>query len=164
MCIRDSLWNEHNQSASILIFAAGEKEVNNLYYAILFSPRLRKVSWKFEVMMLWGSCPLHMESEALERLAEHKFNSNCPAFFLVLTPGKGEDSWTPKSNGVINCSEQIYLDDCGSLFKVYSDNCYHQQREGRVGRVADSPVLHLGDVVEPVTKWVMPYAEILQAL
>ena len=86
---------------------------------------------------------MHMESEALERMTEHDFNSDCPAFFLILTPGKGEDSWTPRRNTVINCSEQIYLDDCGSLVKVNSDNCYHQQREGRVGRVADSPVLHL---------------------
>ena len=156
------LWNEHNQSASILIFAAGEKEVNNLYYAILFSPRLRKVSWKFEVMMLWGSCPLHMESEVLERMKEHDFYSGCPAFFLILTPGKGEDSWTPRSNGVINCSEQIETDNLGFLHKVRSDKTSDKQREGRVGRVARSLVLHLANGVEPANTWVMPYPERLQ--
>ena len=158
----DYLWNEHNQSASILIFAAGEKEVNSLYYAILFSPRLEKVSWKFDVMMLWGSCPLHMESEVHERMKAHDFNSGCPAFFLILTPGKGEDSWTPRSNGVINCSEQMNLDDLGFLHKVWSDKSSDKQREGRVGRVARSLVLHLADGVEPANKWVMPYAERLQ--
>ena len=156
------LWNEHDQSASILIFAAGEKEVNNLYYAILFSPRLRKVSWKFEVMMLWGSCPLHMESEVHERMKAHDFYSGCPAFFLILTPGKGEDSWTPRSNGVINCSEQIDVDDLGFLNKVRSDKTSDKQREGRVGRVARSLVLHLANGVEPANTWVMPYAERLQ--
>ena len=129
--ILKSALDERDQSASTLIFAAGGSEEFRLPNTRWLSPRLR------------GNCPLHMESEALERMTEHDFNSDCPAFFLVLTPGKGEDSWTPRRNTVINCSEQIYLDDCGSLVKVNSDNRYHQQREGRVGRVADSPVLHL---------------------
>ena len=126
-----SALDERDQSVSTLIFAAGGSEELCLPNTRLLSPRLR------------GNCPLHMESEALERMTEHDFNSDCPAFFLILTPGKGEDSWTPRPNTVINCSEQIYLDDCGSLVKVNSDNRYHQQREGRVGRVADSPVLLL---------------------
>ena len=143
--------DEPDQSVSTLIFAAGGSQELCLPNTRLMSPRL------------CGNCPLHMESEALERMTEHDFNSDCPAFFLILTPGKGEDSWTPRPNAVMNCSEQIDLDDLGFLSKGKSDNCYPQQREGRVGRVADSLVLHLGDVVEPVTKWVMPYAEILQA-
>ena len=104
--------------------------------AICFSPRLQEVSWKWLVRMLWGNCPMHMEDEALDCMAEHDFKLNCPAFFLVLTPGKGEDSWTPKSNGMINCSEQIDLDDLGFLNKDKSDKISNDQREGRVGRVA----------------------------
>ena len=94
-----------------------------------------------------------MESEALERMGEHDFNSDCPAFFLVLTPGKGEDSWTPKANGVINCSEQIDLDDLGFLNKGKSDKISDNQREGRVARVADSLVLlsliHISEPTRP---------------
>ena len=103
-----------------------------------------------------------MQSEALERMTEHDFNSDCLAFFLILTPGKGEDSWTPRSNGVINCSEQIDLDDLGFLNKGRSDKTSDKQREGRVGRVAKSLVLHLADGVEPANTWIMPYAERLQ--
>ena len=68
---------------------------------------------------------------------------NCKVLFLVLTAGKGEDGWTPKANGMINCSEQIDLDGLGFLNKGLSDEVSNLQREGRVGRVADSLVLHL---------------------
>ena len=149
--ILKSALDERDQSASALIFAAGGSGEFFLLNSRWLSPRLL------------GNCPLHMEREALERMTEHDFNSDCPAFFLILTPGKGEDSWTPGPNTVIDCSEQICLDHCGSLFKVNSDNRYHQQREGRVGRVANSLVPHLGDVVEPATNWVMSYEELLRS-
>ena len=156
------LWDIHGESASILIFCPGEREVNNMRNAIRFSPRLQEVSWKWLVRMVWGNCPMHMEDDALDCMAEHDFKLNCPAFFLVLTPGKGEDSWTPKSNGMINCSEQIDLDDLGFLNKGPSDEVSNTQREGRVGRVAHSLVLHLEDAAEPSSTWRMPYAEKLQ--
>ena len=103
-----------------------------------------------------------MESEVRERLDTHDFFSDMPAIFLVLTAGKGEDGWTPRANGMINCSEQIDLDDLGFLNKGPSDEVSNTQREGRVGRVADSLVLHLTDAAEPSSTWRMPYAEKLQ--
>ena len=90
-----------------------------------------------------------MESDVRERMAEHSFDSDGPALFTILTPGKGEDGWTPKVNGMINCSEQIDLDDLGFLCKGPSVVVSINQREGRVSRVADSLVLHLADPVEP---------------
>jgi hypothetical protein len=158
----EHLWNIHGESASILIFAAGEREVHHIYNAIYFSERLRGVRWKWRVRMIWGNCPMHVEDEALDCMNEHDFNSSCPAFFLVLTPGKGEDAWTPRSNGMINCSEQIDPDDLSFLHKNTSDSISNKQREGRVGRVRHSLVLHLADGVEPVRRWVMPYPERLQ--
>ena len=105
---------------------------------------------------------MHVEDDALDCLTEHDFDSNCSAFFLVLTPGKGEDAWTPRSNGMINCSEQINPDDLSFLHKNPSDIISNNQREGRVGRVRHSLVLHLADGVEPVRRWIMPYPERLQ--
>ena len=103
-----------------------------------------------------------VESEVRDRLQEHNFSSNQPALFLILTAGKGEDGWTPTANGMINCSEQIDLDDLGFLNKVISDEVSNTQREGRVARVTDSLVLHLKDAVEPSSTWRMPYNEKLQ--
>ena len=54
-----------------------------------------------------------------------------------------------KVNGMINCSEQIDLDDLGFLCKGPSVVVSINQREGGVSRVADSLVLHLADPVEP---------------
>ena len=139
------LWDHRHQIASILIFAAGGSEVF----------RLPNTGWL-------SPSPKEVESEVFDRMGEHKFDSNVPASFLISTPATCEDSWTSKSNGVIICSEQIDLDEFGFLIKGKSDKFYHQQRQGRVGRVADSVVLHLKDEVEPVSKWVMPYAERLQ--
>ena len=113
-------------------------------------------------MALWGSCPWSVESEVRERLQEHDFSSKVPALFLVLTAGKGEDGWTPKANGMINTSEQIDLDDLGFLNKDLSDEVSNTQREGRVGRVSHSVVLHLKDAAQPSSTWNMPYAEKLQ--
>ena len=96
-----------------------------------------------------GACPRSVESEVRDRLQEHDFSSSPPALFLVLTAGKGEDGWTPRANGMINCSEQIDLDDLGFLCKGPSVVVSINQREGRVSRVADSLVLHLVDPVEP---------------
>ena len=63
--------------------------------------------------------------------------------------GKGEDGWTPRANGMINCSEQIDLDDLGFLCKGPSVEVSINQREGSVSIVAYSLVLHLADPVEP---------------
>ena len=156
------LWRERNQSASILIFVAAESEVFQMRNAILLSEELNKVRWAWEVMMLWEACPLSVESEVRNRLEEHDFSSTMPALFVVLTAGKGEDGWTPKSNGMINCSQQIVLDDLGFLTKVRSDKVNDKQREGRVGRVADSLILHLEKSVEPSSTWRMHYAERLK--
>ena len=103
-----------------------------------------------------------VESEVRERLDVHDFSSNYQVLFVVLTAGKGEDGWTPKANGMINCSEQIDVDGLGFLKKGLSDEVSNKQREGRVGRVADSLVLHLKDPVEPLATWSMPYGERLQ--
>ena len=67
-----------------------------------------------------------------------------------------------KVNGVINCSEQIDLDDLGFLRKGPSDKISNLQREGRIGRVSHSLVLHLAEGVDPLDTWRMPYAEKLQ--
>ena len=63
---------------------------------------------------------------------------------------------------MINCSEQIDPDDLSFLHKNTSDRISNKQREGRVGRVRHSLVLHLADGVEPVRRWIMPYPERLQ--
>ena len=115
------LWWHQDQSASILIFVAGESEVFRMRNAILMSAEISEVPWAWEVMALWGSCPWSVESEVRDRLQEHDFSSKVPALFLVLTAGKGEDGWTPKANGMINCAEQIDLDDLGFLNKGPSD-------------------------------------------
>ena len=96
------------------------------------------------------------------RMAEHIFDSDAPALFTILTPGKGEDGWTPKVNGVINCSQQMDVDKLGFLNKNPSDVVSNTQREGRAGRVANSLVLHLADAAESSSTWIMPYAERLK--
>ena len=100
-------------------------------------------------MELWGQCPRHVESDVRDRMDEHVFDSDVPALFTILTPGKGEDGWTPKVNGMISCSEQIDLHDFGFLCKGPSVEASSNQREGRVSRVADSLVLHPADPNEP---------------
>ena len=130
--------------------------------AIVFSQALKDVRWKFEVQTLWGRCPWNVESDVRERLEEHVFYSDAPALFTILTPGKGEDGWTPKVNGVINCSEQMDVDKLGFLNKNPSDEVSNTQREGRAGRVAHSVFLHLAKAAEPSTTWSMPYAEKIQ--
>ena len=84
-----------------------------------------------------------------DRMDEHVFDADVPALFTVLTAGKGEDGWTPKVSGMINCSEQIDLDDLGFLCKGPSVVVSINQREGRVSRVANRLVLHLADPVDP---------------
>ena len=158
----DYLWVYTYQSASILIFVAGESEVFKMRNAIVFSQALKDVRWKFEVQTLWGRCPWNVESDVRERLEEHVFYSDAPALFTILTPGKGEDGWTPKVNGVINCSEQMDVDKLGFLNKNPSDEVSNTQREGRAGRVAHSVFLHLAKAAEPSTTWSMPYAEKIQ--
>ena len=80
------LWVYSRQSASILIFVAGESEVFRMRNAILLSPEFKNVHWKFDVMTLWGQCPWNVESEVLDRMGEHKFDSNVPAFFFGFVP------------------------------------------------------------------------------
>ena len=155
----DWLWDHSYQSASILIFVAGECEVTSLRNAIAFSKELKAVRWQYHVQALWGRCPWSVESNVRERMAEHIFDSNAPALFTIVTPGKAEDGWTPKVNGVINSSQQIHVNKLGFLIKGPSDSVSDAQRAGRAGRVADSLVLHLADAVPPSTTWVMPYAE-----
>ena len=130
--------------------------------AISFSKEFAKVDWSYEVHGLWGNCPMGLESEVRERMDGHDFSLNYRVLFLVLTAGKGEDGWTPNANGMINCSEQIDLDGLGFLNKHSSDEVSNTQREGRVGRVADSLVLHLKDAVEPLGTWSVHNAERLQ--
>ena len=143
------LWVYSRQSASILIFVARESEVFRMRNAILLSPELKNVHLSCDVMTLWGQCLWHVECDVRDRMDEHVFDADVPALFTVLTPGKGEDGWTPKVNGMINCSEQIDLDDLGFLCKGPSVEVSINQREGRVSRVADSLVLHPADPVEP---------------
>ena len=156
------LWTYRHQTASILIFVAGEGEVNRMRNAITLSKEFAKVDWPYQVHGLWGNCPMGVQSEVRERLDEHDFSMNYPVLFVVLTAGTGEDGGTPNANGMINCSEQIDLDGLGFLNKHSSDEVSNTQREGRVGRVADSLVLHLKDAVEPSATWSMPYGERLQ--
>ena len=139
------LWRHQKQTASILIFVAGESEVFRMRNAIVLSEELEKVTWTWEVHALWGNCPWNVESEVRDRLDEHDFSSRFRALFLLLTDGKGADGWTPKANAMINCSEQIDLDDLGFLNKGTSDKVSNKQREGRIGRVTDGLVLHLED-------------------
>ena len=117
--------------------------------AIEFSRDIRKRGWAFEVQELYGRSPWHVESDVRERMEDHAFYSQMPALFTVITPGKGEDGWTPKVNGMINCSEQIDLHDFGFLCKGPSVEASSNQLEGRVSRVADSLVLHPADPDEP---------------
>ena len=91
----------------------------------------------------------------------HDFDRS-PALFTILTAGKGEDGWTPRANGMINCAEQIRINNLGFLIKGPSDEVSHTQREGRVGRVTHSLYLHLDDPIEPSDTWVMPYPELLK--
>ena len=158
----DWLRKHRRQTASILIFVAGEGEVIRMRNAIYFSKEFAKVKWQYEVHCLFGNSPVGVESDVRERMHNHDFSANCKVLFLVLTAGKGEDGWTPKANGMINCSEQIDVDGLGFLKKGLSDEVSNKQREGRVGRVADSLVLHLKDPVEPPGTWSMHYAERLQ--
>ena len=130
--------------------------------AIVFLLELKDVGWSFGVKTLWGGCPWEVESDMRERMDEHKFDSNMPALFTILTPGKGEDGWTPKVNGMINCSEQIDVDPLGFLTKNVSDEVSNTQRLGRAGRVANSLVLQLGQSVASSSTWCMPYATKLQ--
>ena len=142
------LWRERHESASILIFVAEESEVFCMQSAILNSAKLNKVRWFWEVLTLGGACPRRVESEVRDRLADHVFVSTMPAVFLVLTAGKVEDGWTPRSNGMINCSEMIDLDDLGFLSKSRSDEVSDSPRVGRGGRVEDRLILHLGNSPE----------------
>ena len=96
------------------------------------------------------------------RMAEHNFDSSAPALITILTPGKGEDGWTPKVNGVIDSSQQMEVDGLGFLNKKPSDVVSNKQRAGRAGRVAHSLVCHLADAVESGSKWTMPYPERLK--
>ena len=158
------LWNNQNESASILIFCAGESEVFRMRNAILMSSALaekQNYQWAWEVQTLYGGCSKQEEQEAKERMDSHKFNGD-RALFLILTPGKGEDGWTPRANGMINCSEQIEVDNLNFLHKKTSDWVSNLQREGRVGRGRDGLYLHLKDGVEPSSAWEIHYAQKLQ--
>ena len=150
------------QSASILIFAAGETEVHRMVNAIRFSDKLKAKKWEYDVLGLWGSAPSSVEREVKDRLDTHKFSSSMNPFFLVLTPGVGEDGWTPKANGMINCRQHMTINRLGFLVKENSDEVSDVQRRGRVGRVADSLTLDLGNPSEPSSTWTMPYPEQLK--
>ena len=64
---------------------------------------------------------------------------------VVLTSGKGKDSWTLKADIVFDCSESIILDSGALHHKCSLNEVSNLQREGRVGRMDFSLVHHLAD-------------------
>ena len=91
----DWLWEAQRQTASILIFVAGESEAIRMKNAIKLSKELKRQRWFFDVQMIWGSCPSHVEGDARDRLEEHDFGTRGTVLFTIITAGKGEDGWTP---------------------------------------------------------------------
>ena len=57
--------------------------------------------------------PMACGSDVRDRMDEHVFDLNMVALFTIMTPGEGEDGWTPKVNGMIICSDQIGVVDLG---------------------------------------------------
>ena len=82
--------------------------------------------------------------------------------FLILTAGLAEDSWTPVANSMIDVVQQTVVDSADFLRVEPVEPANAKQRDGRVGRVADSLILRLQDhqpLAEPLS---LPYTEHLQ--
>ena len=168
----DYLWDNYEQSASILIFVAGYSEMIRMKNALKYSDKLKNVQWHSEILTLYGGSPLHEQCEAMDRMkaqekswkSRRRSDKQAPVLLTILTAGSGEDGWTPIANGMINCSEQIELDNLGFLRKGPSDKVSNEQRAGRVGRVTDSLELHLADPIDPSDTLSIPYGESLQVV
>ena len=100
--------------------------------------------------------PLLFDSSSDEKLAPHQHN---PDDSRRITSSSDDDDdgyeealsqWiaAAQSNGMINCSKQIDLDDLGFRPKNLWDHVSDAQREGRCARVTDSLILHLGKSVD----------------
>ena len=92
----------------------------------------------------------------LERLEEQKFKYGEKNVIVVCTAGKGEDSWTPKVNGVIDMDEHICKNSQGFLQLYKPSAASKTQRRGRGGRFRYTLHLDIWSSHSPQLEWRMP--------
>ena len=98
------LRSNRHQSAVILFFVAGDKEIVDVCMALNAAEVLRDVPWAWELFTLSGSTTNEDIHHIRRRLAKQNCRPGWPAIFLPCTGGIGEDAWTPDANGVIDLS------------------------------------------------------------
>ena len=78
---------------------------------------------------------------------------------VLCTAGKGEDSWTPRVNAVIDMGEQVKKNRHGFLQLSGASDASKTQRRGRGGRFRNT--LHV-DIESPLPQhdeWIVPYED-----
>ena len=92
----------------------------------------------------------------MERLEEQNFERGEKNVIVVCTAGKGEDSWTPVVNGVVDMDEQICKNSQGFLQLYKPSAASKTQRRGRGGRFRYTLHLDIWSSLLPQLEWRMP--------
>ena len=100
----------------------------------------------------------------MERLQSQNFRQGFGDIVLLCTAGKGEDSWTPAVNAVIDMGEQIAIDFFGFLNLMRASEASITQRRGRGGRYHHSLYAHIESPLARPTDWCLPYEEQLKVV
>ena len=95
----------------------------------------------------------------LERLQRQKFKAGENNIVVLCTAGKGEDSWTPDVNAVIDMDEQMSKNQHGFLQLYQASGASKTQRRGRGGRYRDTLHLDIESSLTQLKEWSMPYDE-----
>ena len=120
----------------ILVFCAGQAELAGLHRKMHDGNDIMAGNW-WEVIELSGQSAEGEATRVLDKMAAHGFELSNKTLLVLTTPGKAEDSWNPKANGVIDMDARVEKSPYGFL-QVTSGNIVTQtQRCGRVGRDED---------------------------
>ena len=95
----------------------------------------------------------------LERLQTQDFELGANDVIAVCTAGKGEDSWTPAVNGLLDMYDQMALGAFGFLQRSKANPANTTQRKGRVGRFRDGLYMVVESTLPQITDWDVPYEE-----
>ena len=95
----------------------------------------------------------------MKHLESQKFHRRAKNIIVLCTAGKGEDSWTPQVNAVIDMGEQVKKNRHGFLQLSGASDASKTQRRGRGGRFRNT--LHV-DIESPLPQhdeFIVPYED-----
>ena len=73
------------------------------------------MTWQYDVNAYTGTQTGNDRDDMIKLLREHDGLPNKHPLFVIITAGKGEDSWNPNINGLVDMNLRVYVDEYGFL-------------------------------------------------